>query len=51
MKTLITIFSSFLLVSCICEEEDRDPVKNKEAIADQSTARNYIAIDSIVVKH
>ena len=49
MKALITIFSSFLLMSCICDDEDRDSAKNKEAAADQRTARN-IKTDTVVVK-
>jgi len=50
MKALITIFSSFLLMSCICDDEDRDSAKNKEATADQRTARNTIVTDTVVVK-
>lgn len=50
MKALITIFSSFLLISCICEDEDRDSTKNKETAADQRTARNTTVTDTVVVK-
>lgn len=38
MKTVLIALSSFLLISCICDDEERDEPKRKTIPSDQTTA-------------